>query len=163
MPERDGAPAGLSTTVEFDLFSIAPVGNCHHDADSNQYYDSDHCPCHADAGQNTHFPERAQNTTDEHNITDKIHAGPFHDESPVDHMLQFDKVLLSIDRSIGWLFLRVKGYLASTSRSWRNIRPYEKSADLVFSNITSCNVVFPKWSTYTSFHSTITYKTDRLP
>src|SRR5271157_5504803 len=98
MPERDGAPAGLFTTVDFDVFLVAAVGNCHHDAESNQYYDSDYCPCHADAGQNTHFPKRGQNTTGEHEITDKIHAGPFHDESPADHILQFDKVLLSMEK-----------------------------------------------------------------
>jgi hypothetical protein len=31
----------------------------------------------------------------------------------------FDKVLLSMDRSIGGLFLLVKGYYASQSRGWR--------------------------------------------
>ena len=41
---------------------------------------------------------------------------------------------------------------------WSNIRPYEKSADPVFLNIISCNVVFLDKHTYTSFHSIITYK-----
>ena len=80
------APVELFT-VDFDVFLGAAVGDRDHDAESNQYYYSDYCPCHADAGQNSHFPERSQNTTDEHDITDKIHAGPFHDESPWDYKL----------------------------------------------------------------------------
>ena len=34
---------------------------------------------------------RNQNTTDEYDITDKIHTGPFHDESHLDYKLSFDK------------------------------------------------------------------------
>jgi hypothetical protein len=59
-----------------------------HDDGSNQYYDSDYYPRNADAGkQNSLFPERDQNTTDEHDLTDKIHACQFHDEYPLDYKL----------------------------------------------------------------------------
>jgi hypothetical protein len=39
-------------------------------------------PRGADAFQDTRFPERGQNATHQDNKTKKIHACPFHDESP---------------------------------------------------------------------------------
>jgi hypothetical protein len=70
-------------TVDFDVFLFAAVGDGDHDADAGQYDDSDQCPDNTNAGQYFQFPERCQNTNNENDITEKIHAGPFHDEPPV--------------------------------------------------------------------------------
>jgi hypothetical protein len=80
---QERQPAGLFT-VDFDVFLFAAVGDGDHDAEADQYDESDQCPGNADVGQNSQFPKRGQNTNDEYDITNEIHAGPFHDEPPVD-------------------------------------------------------------------------------
>jgi hypothetical protein len=70
-----------SLMVDLDIFLA--VGDGEHDADTDQYDDPDQCPHRADAGQHLQFPERGQDTDNQNDITEKIHASPFHEKPPV--------------------------------------------------------------------------------
>jgi len=71
-----------SLPVDFDIVFAAATGNCEHDANADCDNYSDQCPCHTDAGQNTHFPERGDKATNQDNITNKINTCPLHNKPP---------------------------------------------------------------------------------
>ena len=62
-----------SLPVDFDIFFAAATGDCEHDANTDHNNDSDQGPCRTDAGQNTQFPKRGDNATnqDDRNQEDK--------------------------------------------------------------------------------------------
>src|ERR1700676_3447245 len=63
-----------SLPVDLDVFFAAAVGDRDHDADADHDRDTDQSPRGADALQNTQFPERGQETTNQDNETKKIHT-----------------------------------------------------------------------------------------
>jgi hypothetical protein len=71
-----------SLPVDLDVFFAAAIGDRDHDAKADHDHDSDHSPRCADTLQNTQFPERGQQASNQDNKTNKIHTCPFHNQAP---------------------------------------------------------------------------------
>jgi len=66
-----------------DIFFAAATGDYEHAAKTDCDHDSDEGPYRADAGKNTHLSERGEKSTNQDNITNKIHPCLFHNKPPV--------------------------------------------------------------------------------